>query len=55
MSGTINIKGDEVHLVSKFEVKLTDHKIEVPRLVIQKIAESILVDVDIIYNPFVKK
>ena len=53
--GTLTIKGDEIHLVSKFDVKLADHKIDVPKLVMQKISESIAVDVDFLYKPYVKK
>lgn len=55
LTGSITVKGDEVHLISKFDVKLVDHNIEVPKLVMSKIAESIAVDVDILYTPFVKK
>jgi len=55
LAGTLTIKGDELHLVSKFDVKLVDHKIEVPKLVMQKISESISIDVDFTYAPFVKK
>jgi polyisoprenoid-binding protein YceI len=55
MSGTITIKGSEIQLISKFDVKLVDHKIEVPKLVMSKIAENIAVDVDFTYIPFVRK
>lgn len=55
LSGTITVKGSDVQLLSKFDVKLVDHKIEVPKLVMSKIAESIAVDVDFTYIPFVRK
>ncbi len=45
ISGTIEIKeGVKIH--SEFMVKLVDHKIEVPKLVFEKIAESIKITID---------
>lgn len=41
--GQVSISGGQITLISSFEVKLTDHKIEVPTLVLTKIAESISV------------
>jgi polyisoprenoid-binding protein YceI len=55
LTGTITVKNGEVQLISKFDVKLVDHKIEVPKLVMSKIAESIAIDVDFTYIPFVRK
>jgi hypothetical protein len=55
LNGTLTIKNGEVQLLSKFDIKLVDHKIEVPKLVMSKIAESIAVDVDFTYIPFVRK
>lgn len=41
ITGTIEIKDGKIILNSKFEVKLADHKIKVPKSVIEKIAEVI--------------
>lgn len=41
--GQISIAAGQITLTSAFDVKLTDHKIEVPTLVLAKIAESIAV------------
>lgn len=41
--GQINIAAGQITLTSAFDVKLNDHKIEVPTLVLAKIAESIAV------------
>lgn len=46
MDGTITIKGGKVSINSKFDVVLVDYKIEVPTLVIEKIAETIKITVD---------
>ena len=42
---TIDIKGKEMTINSKFKVKLVDHKIEIPQVVISNIAEVIDVTV----------
>ncbi len=41
ISGTITVKGSEVYIESKFTVALKDHKIEIPTLVAQNIAETV--------------
>lgn len=43
INGTVSIKNGVVMLDSKFEVKVADHKIKVPSLYIEKIAEIIQV------------
>lgn len=43
MKGRVVISGGQITLTSDFDVKLADHKIEVPTLVIAKIAEAIAV------------
>lgn len=43
LKGQMLISGGQITLTSDFEVKLADHKIEVPTLVITKIAEAIAV------------
>ncbi len=42
-TGKLTIKGTTLTLISNFEVKLVDHKIDVPKLVFAKIAEVISV------------
>ncbi len=46
ISGDLTISKGKLHLNSVFQVKLVDHKIEVPTLVFEKIAEDIKVTVD---------
>ncbi len=55
MEGSFSRKGDELILQSAFKVKLSDHKIEVPKLVMTKIAEEIACKADITYLPYKKK
>ena len=43
IKGTITVSKGEIILDSKFEVKVADHKIKVPSLYIEKIAEIIQV------------
>jgi hypothetical protein len=46
INGELSIVKGKLHLKSTFQVKLTDHKIEVPTLVFEKVAEEIKVTVD---------
>lgn len=43
---TIEVKGKSIKLVSKFKVKLEQHKIEIPTLVFNKIAEELEVTLE---------
>lgn len=43
LKGQMVISGGQIILTSDFDVKLADHQIEVPKLVIAKIAETIAV------------
>jgi hypothetical protein len=43
ITGTITIKGESIVMDSKFDVKVADHKIKVPALYSEKIAEIIRV------------
>ena len=43
IAGKLTVQGSTLTLVSNFNVKLTDHKIDVPSIVIVKIAETISV------------
>jgi hypothetical protein len=49
--GTITVKNAEIKMISSFPVKNADHKIEIPKLVASKIAESLDVSVDITLLP----
>jgi hypothetical protein len=53
--GTLTIKGDDVALDSQFLVKLVDHRIDVPKVVFEKIAENIKVTVKAAYASYVPK
>jgi hypothetical protein len=46
ISGDLTISKNKLHLNSSFMVKLVDHKIEVPTLVFEKVAEEIKITVD---------
>jgi hypothetical protein len=52
--GTITVKGGEVNVVTNFKAKLADYKIERPKMVIDKIAEEILIKIDATYVPYKK-
>lgn len=54
ISGTIIVNKNTVRLTSEFTVQCKDHKIEIPRLVFQKIAESIQVKVSTDYTNYQK-
>lgn len=45
--GTIVVKDGLVSIVSDFKVKVADHRIEIPKLVVAKIAEEIAVKLDV--------
>lgn len=55
LKGKLTIDNHKITLVSAFEVKLVDYKIEVPKLVFSKIAEVIAVKTTYILLPFEKK
>ncbi len=48
--GKLTIKGDKISLDSKFKVKVADHKIEIPQLVVKNIAEVVEVTVHFDYE-----
>jgi polyisoprenoid-binding protein YceI len=54
-TGTIAIKGTEIHVVSAFKVKLIDYKIDVPTNKLTNISEIIEIKVDALLVPLVKK
>ncbi|GAB3937820.1 hypothetical protein GCM10028827_43000 [Mucilaginibacter myungsuensis] len=49
IDGAFTVKGGAVSFNSEFTVKCVDHKIDIPKLVFQKIAESISVSVTATY------
>ncbi len=49
--GTIEKTGNRISMKSKFIVKLEDHKIAIPQLLWQNIAEQVEVTVDFLYKP----
>lgn len=51
LNGKLTRKGNVITLQSKFQVKLVDHKIEIPKMVIENIAEIIDVTVNIEFQP----
>lgn len=55
VTGTITIKGTEVHVVSTFKIKVADYNIKVPSLYVQNIAEVVDVKVNAVLEPFTKK
>lgn len=55
LKGKITVENQKITLVSNFDIKLVDHKIEVPKLVFAKIAEVIAVKSKYIFSPYIKK
>ncbi len=51
IKGTLEIKGSTIILDSKFIVALEDHKIKIPKVVVQNIAEEVEVTVHAEYAP----
>jgi YceI-like domain len=54
LKGKLTIEGEKITLVSDFDIPLVDHKIEVPTLVIAKIAENISVKNKFVFTPLKK-
>lgn len=55
IKGKLTIKnGQPYQAVSSFVVKLADHKIKIPKAVVLNLAEEIKVDVDFIFQKYVK-
>lgn len=51
LKGQLAVSGGQITITCAFDVKLTDHKIEVPTLVVAKIAESIAVKNKFVLTP----
>ena len=45
VDASIWMQDEELHLISKFGVKLTDYKIDIPKIVMYKIAEEVVVTI----------
>ena len=54
VNGTIEVKDGKIFAKATFPVKLVDYKIEIPKIVFQKIAETVQVTVDLSYDPYTK-
>ncbi len=54
ITGTIVVKGGQITMDSKFDVKVADHKIKVPSLYVEKIAENVQVTFHTEMTPFKK-
>lgn len=52
--GTLTIRKDSARVQSTFYVPLADHGISIPKIVMQKIAEQIAVDIDIEFKAVTK-
>jgi polyisoprenoid-binding protein YceI len=48
--GTIELKAGELGAASVFKIRLTDHQIKIPRLLIKNIAEIVEVKVAAVYD-----
>lgn len=55
LKGKLTIENQKISLISNFDVKLVDHKIDVPKIVFAKIAEVISVKIKYAFSPYVKK
>lgn len=53
--GTITIAGDDVECNAKFMVKLADHEVPIPKVVVKNIAEEVEVTVKLPMKKYVKK
>lgn len=55
LTGTLTVKDNKLTLNGDFSIALVDYKIEVPKIVYEKIAEKIAVKVKVEYLPYQKK
>jgi YceI-like domain len=55
LKGKITVENQKISLISNFEVKLIDHKIDIPKIVFAKIAEVISVKTKYDFIPYIKK
>lgn len=55
INGTLTVKKDEIAMQSEFTIRLEDHKISIPKVVFEKIAETVQVKINGTLIPFQKK
>ena len=55
MEGNIVVKDGTISLASEFMVKLADHDIAIPKVVVKNIAEEVLVKLNAEFMPYEKK
>ncbi len=55
LKGKLTVENDKISLICNFDIKVADHKIDVPKLVFAKIAEVISVKSKYTFTPYVKK
>ena len=55
LEGTLTVKGNQIMIATKFPVHVADHKIEVPSLYVQNIAEDVDVKLNATLEPYQKK
>jgi hypothetical protein len=55
LEGTLTVKGTQVLLATKFNVRVADHGIQVPSLYVQNIAEVVEVKLNATLEPYQKK
>ncbi|MBN1184753.1 MAG: YceI family protein [Bacteroidales bacterium] len=52
--GTLEVKGSKIYGKSKFEVAIDDYDIKVPKIVEDRVAKIVDVEIDMIYEPYTK-
>ncbi len=55
LKGKLTVENQKISLISNFDIKLVDHKIDIPKIVFTKIAEVISVKTKYNFMPYVKK
>ena len=55
IDGEITVKEGAISLKSQFTVKLEEHNVAIPKVVVLKIAEEVLVTIKAAYSPYKKK
>lgn len=55
LKGKLTVENQKISLISSFEVKLVDYKIDIPKIVFAKIAEVISVKTKYNFSPYVRK
>ncbi len=51
IKSTVEVKNGEIEITSRFSINLQDHNIKIPRIVFQKIAPDIVVDISATLQP----